>query len=212
MSTRAVPSDTLATNLSLGRIRVSNQCECVFRNCLKVELSSAEDTKLVGLICGLVVVIACLSIGVHHEFKRILAQVSDALVGSLVIVEHVDNIVNQLDRLTTNERAFLSTGDDRCSQRVGESIMGINLNLEYLEVAATKDRRLSAAVNKLSQSINIVMDSMGQLFQVQKMAGAAVAIAYLDDDISVDCAKDYAAQLRRLATECLFVRVRGESW
>jgi len=177
-----------------------------------MELSSAEDSKLVRMMCGLTVVVICLGNGFHDELKRTLAQLSDSLVGGLVVVDHVDNIVNQLDGLTTEERAFLSTGDDRFSQGMVESIMGIDGNLESLEVEAIKDKGLSAPVKKLSQSINVVMDSMSESFQVQKIAGAAVAIAYLDHDASVDGAKDDAARLRRLATDSLFARVRGESW
>jgi hypothetical protein len=179
------------------------------KNCHGMNLSSAEYPKAVEIMFGLTFVIICLSIGVHHEFERTLAQVSDSIVGGLVVVDHVDNIVNELDRLTAHERAFLSTGDDRFSQVVVESIMGIDLNLEFLKVAAIKDRRLGGAVNKLSQSISVVMDSMGKLFQVQKTAGAAVAIAYLDDDVSVDSAKDDAVRLRRLATESLFAAIAG---
>lgn len=176
-----------------------------------MDLNSAEDSILVRMMFGLTVAVLCLSIGFHHALKRTLARVSDSLVTSLVVVDHVDNIMNQLDRLTTDQRAFLSTGDDRFSEIVVESIMGIDRNLESLEVEAKKDHRLLEPVGKLSQSINWVMDSMGKSFQVQQTAGAAVAIAYLDDDASVDGAKDDAARLRRLATESLFAGVRSES-
>jgi len=176
-----------------------------------MDLNSAEDSKLVRMMFGLTIVVVCLSIGFHHALKRTMAQVSDSLVGGLVVVDHVDNIVNQLDRLTTDQRAFLSTGDDRFSEVVVESIMGIDRNLESLEIEAKKDHRLVEPVSKLSQSINWVMDSMGKSFQVQQTAGAAVAIAYLDDDASVDGAKDDATRLRRLATDSLFARMRSES-
>ena|SRR5271166_5908453 len=176
-----------------------------------MDLNSAEDSKLVRMMFGLTVVVICLGIGFHHALKRTLAQVSDSLVGGLVVVDHVDTIVNQLDRLTTDQRAFLSTGDDRFSEIVVESIMGIDRNLESLEIEAKKDHRLQEPVDKLGQSLNWVMDSMGKSFQVQQTAGAAVAIAYLDDDASADDAKDDAARLRRLATDSLFDRVRSES-
>jgi hypothetical protein len=176
-----------------------------------MDLNSAEDSKSVRLLFGLAIVVLCLGIGFHHALKRTLSQVSDSLVGSLVVVDHVDSIVNQLDRLNIDQRAFLSTGDDRFSEVVVESIMGIDRNLESLEVEARKDRRLIDPVGKLSQSIGGVMDSMGKSFQVEKTAGAAVAIAYLDDDPSVDGAKGDALRLRRMATDGVFARMRNES-
>jgi CHASE3 domain sensor protein len=176
-----------------------------------MDLNLAEDSKLVRMVFGLTIVVICLSVGFHHALKRTMAQVSNSLVGGLVIVDHVDNIMNQLDRLTTDQRAFLSTGDDRFAEVVVESIMGIDRNLESLEVEAKKNQRLREPVGKLSQAISWVMDSMGKSFQVQQTAGAAVAIAYLDDDASVDGAKDEAARLRRLATDSLFDRMRSES-
>lgn len=175
-----------------------------------MDLNSAEDSKTVRMMFGLTVVVICLGIGFHHALRRALAQVSDSLVGGFVVVDHVDSIVNELDRLTIDQRAFLSTGDDRFSENVVESIMRIDRNLESLESAADKDERLREPVGRLTRSVNWVMDSMGKSFQVQQTAGNAVAIAFLDDDDSVEDAKGDALRLRALATEGVFDRVRCE--
>ncbi|MGO9056838.1 MAG: CHASE3 domain-containing protein [Candidatus Binataceae bacterium] len=176
-----------------------------------MDLNSAEDSKTVKAMLGVTVVVICLGIGFHHALKRSLMRVSDSFIGGLTVVDHVDSIVNQLDRLTIDQRAFLSTGDDRFSENVVESIMGIDRNLESLEVAANKDPRLRSPVAELSHSINWVMDSMGKSFQIQQTSGAAVAIALLDDDPSVDGAKGEARRLRAVATDDVFDRVRSES-
>lgn len=176
-----------------------------------MDLNSAEDSKTVRMLFGATVVVICLGIGFHHTLKRVLARVNDSLIGGLMVVDHVDSIVNQLDRLTIDQRAFLSTGDDRFSQNVAESVMGIDRNLESLRVAANKDQRLRNPVDRLCRAVNWVMDSMGKSFQVQQTNGSAVAIALLDDDASVEGAKDEAVQLRTLATNSVLDGVRSES-
>ena len=90
---------------------------------------SAEDSWTIrGL--GLALVVICLAIGFHYALNRTLTKVNDSVTGGFLVVEHVDAIVDDLDRLTLNQRAFLGTGDERFSQDVVESVMGIERHLD----------------------------------------------------------------------------------
>jgi CHASE3 domain sensor protein len=182
----------------------------MFEGIVAMDLNLAEDSITLRVMFGAGLVIICLGIGFYHALNRSLAHVHDSFVGGLGVVDHVDNLLMQLDRLNTDQRAFLSTGDDRFSEDVVESIMGIDRNLESLRAAADKDQRLRKPVDSLDRSINWVLDSMGRAFEIERTAGTAVAIALLDDDSSVDGAKDDAQKLRTVATNGVFDRLRSE--
>jgi CHASE3 domain sensor protein len=175
-----------------------------------MDLSTAEDSAIVRIGFGLALVVICLAIGFRFALNRSLTKVSNSLIGGFLILDHVDNILDDLDRLSLNQRAFLSTGDERFSQDVVESVMGIERQIDSLQQIARKGARLHAPVNQLARAIDWALDSLGRSNELEQTSGAAVAIALLDNDESIEDAKEVAQELRRQATDGVFDRVRTE--
>jgi CHASE3 domain sensor protein len=175
-----------------------------------MDLSSAEDSKIVRTAGLLAAVVICLVISFHFVLNHTLSRVSNSVTGGLIVVENVDSIVDNLDRLNNNQRAYLSTGDDQYSEEVAESVIAITSNLEALKQISVNGQPLARRINELSHQIDWVLDSMEKSYEVQKTAGSAVAIALLDNDDAVMDAKMNALSLKKVATDGVFDRVRTE--
>jgi CHASE3 domain sensor protein len=170
---------------------------------------SAEDSWTIrGL--GLALVVICLAIGFHYALNRTLSKVNASVTGGFLVVEHVDAIVDDLDRLTLNQRAFLGTGDERFSQDVVESVMGIERHLDSLNQLKTRGPRVRSAITKLERAVGWALDSLGKSNDLNQSMGSGIAIALLDNDDSIDDAKRVAQELRKEVTDGVFDRVRTE--
>ncbi len=175
-----------------------------------MDLTSAEDSKFIRILCILTMAVICLAISFRFVLNHTLNRVSNSVTGGLIVVENVDSIVDNLDRLNNNQRAYLSTGDDRFSEEVAESIIAISSDLEALKQVSVKGEPLRRRVRNLSHQIDWVLDSMEKTYEVQQSAGNAVAVALLDNDESVTEAKMAAMSLKKTATDGMFDRVRNE--
>jgi len=175
-----------------------------------MDLNSAEDSRIVRTGFALALVVICLAIGFHCALNRSLTKVNDSLTGGFLILEHVDSILDDLDRLSLNQRAFLGTGDERFSQDVVESVMEIERHMDSLQQIARKGARLRPPIDNLARAIDWALDSLGKSNEIEQTSGAAVAIALLDNDESLEDAKDVAQRLRRQATDGVFDRVQTE--
>ncbi len=175
-----------------------------------MDLSSAEDSKIVRLAGLLAAAVICLVISFHFVLNHTLSRVTNSVTGGLIVVENVDSIVDNLDRLNNNQRAYLSTGDDQYSEQVAESVIAITSNLEALKQISVNGQPIQRRVAELSHRIDWVLDSMEKTYEIQKTAGSAVAIALLDNDDTVMDAKMNALSLKKLATDGMFNRVRTE--
>jgi CHASE3 domain sensor protein len=175
-----------------------------------MDLVSAEDSKIVRMACLLAVVIICLSICFRFVLNHTLTTVTNSVTGSLIIVENCDSLMDDLNRLNINQRAFLSTGDDRYSEEVAESVIDISTNLESLKQISVRGESLRHRVGKLSSKIDWALASIGKTYDLQKTVGSAVAIALLDNDDAIDDAKMEAVSLKKLATDGMLDRVETE--
>jgi CHASE3 domain sensor protein len=179
-----------------------------------VDLEDAEDSKIVRTLCGLALVGLCLTVGFrfafNHTLNHTLTKVSDSLTGGLEVVEHADGILDDLDRLNINQRAYLATGDERFSEDVVESVIGIRSHLESLEQFGGKGPQFRDRVEELHHKVDWVLNAVGKSNELQQSAGVAVAMALLDDDDSIGDAKLDAIALKKWATEGVFDRVRRE--
>jgi CHASE3 domain sensor protein len=175
-----------------------------------MDLSSAEDSKIVRTAALLAAVAICLIMCFHFVLNRTLNTVSNSVTGGLIVVENVDSIVDNLDRLNNNQRAYLSTGDDQYSEEVAESVIALSSDLEGLKQISVNGKPLQARIAELSHRIDVALDSMQKTYEIQKTAGSAVAIALLDNDDSVMDAKMDALSLKKLATDGMFDRVRTQ--
>lgn len=175
-----------------------------------MDLSSAEDSKMVKLMCGLAAAVICLSICFCFVLNHALTTVTNSVTGGLIVVENVDAIVDNLDRLNINQRAFLSTGDDRYSEEVAESVIAISTNLESLKQIWMKGEPLQRRVMKLSRQIDWALESVEKTYELQQNVSPAVAIAMLDNDDAMIEAKMQAQALKKAATDGMFDRVETE--
>ncbi len=175
-----------------------------------MDLTFAEDSRIVRIASLLTAVVICLIICFHLVLNRALNTVSNSVTGGLIVVENVDSIVDNLDRLNNNQRAYLSTGDDQYSEEVAESVIALSSDLEGLKQISVKGKPLQARIAELSHQIDVVLGSMQKTYEIQKTAGSAVAIALLDNDDSILDAKMDALALKKLATDGMFDRVRTQ--
>jgi|SRR5579875_1306572 CHASE3 domain sensor protein len=175
-----------------------------------MDLSSAEDSKIVRMMCGLAAAVICLTIGFRFVLNRALSKVTNSVTGGLIVVENVDSIVDNLDRLNINQRAFLSTGDDRYSEEVAESVIAISTSLEALKRICIKGEPLQRRVARLSRQIDWALESVEKTYELKQSISPAAAIALLDDDDALTEAKMQAQSLKKAATDGMFDRVETQ--
>jgi CHASE3 domain sensor protein len=175
-----------------------------------MDLSSAEDSKIVRMACGLAAAAICLSILFRFVLNHTLTKVTNSVTGGLIVVENVDSLVENLDRLNINQRAYLATSDDRYSEEVAESVITISTDLEALKGIWIKGEPLQRRVTKLSHQIDWALESVGKTYELQQDISPAVAIALLDNDDSLSEAKMQALALKKAATDSMFDRVETE--
>jgi CHASE3 domain sensor protein len=176
-----------------------------------MDITEAEDSKIIRMTAGLVVAVICLSIGFGLVLDRSLNRVSRSVTANLIVVENVDSMVDNLDRLNMNQRAFLSTGDDRYSEEIAESVMAISASLEALKQVSINGEPLRQRwVSRLSQRVDWALGSVEKTYEMKRLAGAEVAIVLLDNDITVEEAKMEALSLKRQATDGMFDRVESQ--
>jgi CHASE3 domain sensor protein len=176
-----------------------------------MELNAAEDSNLVRLACGLALAIACLVLSIRFALGRAFLETRRSVIGVLIVVEKTDSITGNLDRLATNQRAFLSTGDERFGVEVAESVMALSYDLETLEQISANLAPVRRRVTALSHRIDLAFASIRKTYDLQQRLGSGAAIAMLNRDGAVDDAKQEAVVLKRAATERMFDRVEMES-
>jgi hypothetical protein len=158
----------------------------------------------------LVLAILCLGIAFQYAFNRGLKRIGASTKDGLAVISDVDSIIDGLNRLSLSQRSFLRTGDLHFSLDESESVIAINLRTASLRAIAAKQGSLRDAVIKLSGAIDGALRSLGTSNDVEKSAGTAAALKFLDNDVSIEEARTQAEQVRRLATEDVFHRVRAE--
>ena len=159
---------------------------------------------------ALVLVILCLGVAFQCSLDRVLTRIGASTTRGLLVIDDLDSIIDALDRLSLSQRSFLHTGDLRFSQDVAESVMRINGRVDSLRRAVVKPDPLRDATIKLSGAIDCGLKSMRRSNEVEQSAGTAAALTLLDNDVSMDDARIQAEQVRRLATDAIFDRVRAE--
>lgn len=132
------------------------------------------------------------------------------MTGSLIVVENCDSLLDDLDRLGDNQRAYLSTGDDRYSEAVAESVIEISTGLEALKQISIRGESLRRRVRKLSGKIDWALASVEKSYELQKTVGSGVAIALLDNDDAFEEAKLEAVSVKKLATDGMLDRMETE--
>ncbi|HKD68398.1 MAG TPA: hypothetical protein VKB84_16240 [Candidatus Binataceae bacterium] len=175
-----------------------------------MDLASAEESKTVRFASGLALAGICLALWSNFALNQTFIEVKRSVVGGLTVVEKIDSILENLDSLTKNQRAFLSTGEAHFAEEVAESIMAINHDLETLEQISISRVPLQPYVSTLSYRVKMALDSIRKTYDLQQNFGSGVAMAQLDNDDAVDAAKIEALALKSAATDGMFDRVQTE--
>ncbi len=177
-----------------------------------MNLDSAEDSNLLRLAAGAVLLIICLGTAFSLALDRTFSKVSNSLIGSFAVVEHADGIVDDLDRLRIDQRAFLSTGEDCYSEDIVESATQIINHLDALEQLPVHGQALRRQIARLSHSVHGALNMVGLSNNLQQHWGTAVALELLDEDgyNAIETARMDALAVKRLATDRAMHRVSVE--
>ena len=177
-----------------------------------MDLNSVEDSVIVRMAAGVAMIAICLAIGFRSALRLSLGEIVISLTRGVTVVEKVDDIVDDLDRLQVSQRAFLSTGEDRFSQGVIESATGLIENIGVLEQLTVPGSALGRQIARVSRSIDLAIELVGESNDLQHYFGTDAAVTLLDDDgdHSIESAETDAIQLKKLATAHVLERARAE--
>jgi CHASE3 domain sensor protein len=174
-----------------------------------MDLSSVEDSATVKAAAGLVLALICLGLCFRFVLHRSVGAIDKSVTGGFVVIEHVDDIVDDLDQLRINQRAFISTGGESFSDGVAENISGIIADMNALEQLRLNDQLMQRQIGQVSRSVDRVFTSVGRANQLQQLFGTEAALALFDDDGDrcILSAKIDAMLLKRLATQQVLHRM-----
>ena len=171
-------------------------------------MDSSEKYPWMSLWLGLALVFAWGVISLAHAYDRNLATVSDSFTHGFMLLGRLGNIVDALDRLGIDQRAFLSTGDERFQDGVIENAESLEINIDMLNALAATDKS-QRPLTSLSRSIKDVLDLVGQSDGIRDVRGSAAAAAFFDSrQGAVSLAKWQADQLRIEVTRGISGRIR----
>lgn len=161
-----------------------------------MDTECAEDSKIVKMLFGFALVALCMGIGAHTVLDRELARLGESMTESDMVVENVDEIVDDLNRLDISMRAFLSAGDGRFSDDVVLSVTAVEVHMESLQQVAVKRRRFKRSVARLNHMVKLTLDSAGKPPRVRHALGTGNIIASLDQTSALACARIEAAEVK----------------
>jgi CHASE3 domain sensor protein len=174
-----------------------------------MDFASVEDSTLVKLAAGLVLVLICLGLCFRFVLHRSVGAIDRSVTGGFVVIEHVDDIVDDLDQLRINQRALITTGGENFSDGVAENISGIIADMSALKQLRFNDQLMDRQIEQVSQSVDAAFNSVGRTNQLQQLFGAQAALALFDDDgdHSILTARIDAVLLKQLATQRVMHRM-----
>lgn len=158
---------------------------------------SSEKPPWMSLGLGLALVCAWGVMSLAHAYQRSLEKVNDSFDHGFMIVDQLGTIVSSLDRLSVDQRAFLSTGEMGFQDVVIESAERLELDLVKLNSMAVAGRLRRAPLAGLSASVKQVLALMGESDRIKDARGAAAAVAFFDSkEPAISLAAWQADQLR----------------
>lgn len=159
-------------------------------------MDSSEKYPWLSLWLGLALVFAWGVMSLAHAYDRSLATVSDSFTHGFMLLGRLESIVDALDRLGVDQRAFLSTGDERFQDGVIENAESLEIDIDVLNALAATGKSQRALVS-LSRSIRQVLDLVGESDGIRDVRSSAAAAAFFESkDSALSLAKWQADQLR----------------
>jgi hypothetical protein len=177
-----------------------------------MDIEAAEDSNPVRAAAVLVAVVICLGICFRFVLHDSVGAISSSVTRGFVVVEHADHIVDDLDQLRISQRALLYSGGGPYSELAAISISEIIGEISALEQLNFADQDLSIQVRQVSLAVDRALKLVGTTNQLQQLCGDAAALAVFDEDAdkSILAARLNVVELKLLATEDVFHRVRAQ--
>jgi CHASE3 domain sensor protein len=202
------------SNLSLYQ-RITIICRCVGKRAhpIKEEPTmdwSSEKYPWLSLLLGFALVFVWGVMSLAHAYDRGLAKVNDSFIQGFMVVDQLGVIADALARLSVDQEAFLSTGDQRFQDGVIESAETFMLDMDRLNSLAAKSKLQRSLLNSLSRSIKQVLGSVAESNEIRDVRGRVAAVAFFESkEAAISDAKSQAEQLRIEITGCVSDRIRS---
>jgi hypothetical protein len=124
-------------------------------------------------------------------------QVNESLTRDSMVVGRLNVIVDALDHLAVDQQAFLFTGEDSFQDDVVASVESLELNINELNLMATKNKSWRALPLELSRTLEQVIRTVGESDGIREARGKAAAVDFFASKADDVCrAKRQADQLR----------------
>ncbi len=171
---------------------------------------SSEKHPWSYLLPGFALIFAWSVISIAHAHQRTLASVNDSFTRASIFMDRLGTITDDLDRLSVDQRAFLSTGDMRFQDGVIESSERLTMDIGMLNAMAARNEMERLLLVSLSRSIDQVQASVGESDTIATKRGRAAAAAFFESrEVAVSEAKGEATQLKTEMSQDVSDRIRN---
>jgi hypothetical protein len=158
---------------------------------------SERFARTVTVAVAIVLVITWSVITFAEAYTQSLADINDSYNRSLSSVYLLDEVISAIERLSIEQRAFLSTADPRFVDGVWTSIVSLDRNLEMLKGLAVHGALQQAPVAQLSTAVRRVENSVAHSDDIRDRRGKRAAIAFFDaDEAAISAAQSQAGELK----------------
>lgn len=170
---------------------------------------SSEKYPWLSLWLGIALVFAWGVMSLAQAYDRSIATVSDSFNHGFMLLSRVEAVIDALNRLGVEQRAFLSTGDENFQDPVIESAEALEIDMDILHSLTTADGPQYSLLTALPQSISRVLDLVGESDSIRDAHGGAAAAAFFQSrDDTLAFAKCQAEQLKIEITRGMSERIR----
>src|SRR5262249_38068642 len=146
---------------------------------------------------GFALILAWSVISIAHAHERTLARVNDFFTEVSMIMDQLDEINDDLNRLGIDQQAFLSTGEMRFQDAVIESAERLTIPTGMLKSLAASHQIQRPLLASLSRSVDQVVGLVGESDEIAAKHGGPAAVAFFETtEAEIYQAKQEAEDLR----------------
>jgi hypothetical protein len=165
-------------------------------------------TASAALVVTLIVMWGVMSLG--YAYNSSLERMNDSFSRALTIASLLDETISDLDHLSLNQQASLSTGNERFHDGVWESALALENNLGWLDDAGAKAGLPRAELVGLRAAVDQALKMMAKSYDVRDARGKTAALAFYDtNDTAICAAKAQASEVRTEVLRGISDGIRG---
>ncbi|HKD68865.1 MAG TPA: hypothetical protein VKB84_18620 [Candidatus Binataceae bacterium] len=152
-------------------------------------------TVTIGVAAALLITWSAMT--VSNAYSQSMAAMNDSFNRGLSAVYLLDDVRNNVDRISIDQRAFLSTTDLRFLDGVWSSALNLDRHLEAISALAGTDGEQRAGAARLSGATRQVLECVARSYDIRDVRGSRAALAFFDahEDV-ISEAKAQADQLK----------------